>query len=311
MPVTLDENEKYRRYVNDIAIELGVFDFQGDQIVWHYTDGNGFLGIIQTGTLFATQVASLNDSKETKYATDLFKTALNEIIVERKDDVEAVAFLNPVLEAVKEEPDSPTHGTSKFFVTSFSADEDDLTQWDRYGKRNAYAIGFHARGLWREPNSQIYRVVYDRERQLKAVKKVAAATLDFFREGLTDERKLDPEKWGREFFAAWDEWIYKLAPLAKDATWKAENEFRLVHELKLSEFSKIRFSQKETMLGRFLPLDTPNWVKRRQPLLPIAKILIGHGNHPSFTSVSVRLLLEQLGYQDIPVQITKCSLVRV
>ena len=35
------------------------------------------------------------------------------------------------------------------------------------------------------------------------------------------------EKWGREFFAAWDEWVYKLAPLAKDATWQPENEFKM------------------------------------------------------------------------------------
>ena len=39
--------------------------------------------------------------------------------------------------------------------------------------------------------------------------------VDFYREGLTEERMADPELWGREFFTAWDEWVYKLAPLAK------------------------------------------------------------------------------------------------
>ena len=57
----------------------------------------------------------------------------------------------------------------------------------RYGKKNAYAIGFHARSFWEEPKSQSYSVVFDREWQLRAVKKVAAATLDSFREGLTEE----------------------------------------------------------------------------------------------------------------------------
>ena len=253
----------------------------------------------------------MNDERETKYATDLYKVAVKELIAERKDDAEAVSFLNRVLDYVKEEPDSPEHGTSKFFVCCFSADEDELTQWDRYGGDNGYAIGFLARGLFREPTSQLYRVVYDRNKQLSATKKVAEATLNFFREGINEERAKDIEKWGKEFFQAWDEWVYKLAPLAKDATWRSENEFRLVHELKSSEFPQVRFAQKKTMISRYLALGTPSWVKRKSPLLPIAKVMIGHGNHPSFTSVSVRLLLDQMGYSNVPVEVTKCSLRRL
>ena len=45
-----------------------------------------------------------------------------------------------------------------------------MTQWDRYGGDNGYAIGFYARGLWREPNSRLYRVVYDRDKQIAAAK---------------------------------------------------------------------------------------------------------------------------------------------
>jgi len=307
MHVTLQENEKYRQFVSDIATEMGVFEFKGEDVVWHYTNGDGFLGMLQSSTIYATQVSCLNDTTETKYASDIYKTAVAELIKEREGDNEAVAFLNQVLEFVKEEPDSPTHGTSKFFVTCFSGDEDELTQWDRYSKPNGYAIGFRARGLWREPTSQIYRVIYDHEKQLTAAKKIAAATLDFYREGLTGERLENPGEWGKLFFNAWDEWVYKLAPLAKDHKWHSEHEFRLVHELKGSEFPEVRFSQKPKMLTRYLALDTPGWVKRRAKLLPIAKVWIGPGNHPAFTKISVQLLLEQMGYWDIPVEVTKCT----
>ena len=309
--MTPEENEKYRQFASKIAQELGVLDVPRDQIIWHYRDGAGFLGILQSAAIYATQVAALNDSRETKYASDLFRDAIRALISERQDDPGGVQFLELLLQDIKDNPETPNHGTSKFFVASFSGDEDDLTQWDRYGRKNGYAIGFHARGFAREPTSQIFRVIYDREKQMIAVKKIAAATLDFYREGLSEERQKDPEAWGREFFAAWDEWIYKLAPLAKDQKWKAENEFRLVHELKVSEFPRVRFAQKETMLARYLPLETPNWMKSRQPLLPVAKVMIGHGNHPAFTRVSVQLLLDQMGYQNIPVEITGCSLVRV
>ena len=307
MHVTLQENEKYRQFVSDIATEMGVFDFKGDDIVWHYTNGAGFLGILQSGTIHATQVSCLNDTTETKYASDIYKKAVSELIQKRDGDAEAVAFLNQVLEFVKDEPDSPTHGTSKFFVACFSGDEDELTQWDRYSKPNGYGIGFRARGFQREPTSQIYRVIYDSEKQMTAAKKIAAATLHFYREGFTGERLENPEEWGKLFFSAWDEWVYKLAPLAKDKKWHSENEFRLVHELKASEFPDVRFNQRPKMLARYMPLDTPAWVKRRAKLLPIAKVWIGPGNHPAFTKISVKLLLEQRGYWDIPVEVTKCT----
>jgi hypothetical protein len=200
MPVTAEENEKYRLFVVDKANEIGLFDFKPDDIVWHYTDGPGFLGIIQSGSIYATQVASLNDSNETKYATDLFKVAVQRLIEEKKEDEVARAFLQKVLGYVKEDPTSPTHGTSKFFVICFSAEEDDLSQWGRYGGENGYAIGFHARGLWREPTSCLYKVAYDRARQEKMVKDIAEATLKFYLDGLHGERLKEPEKWAEEFF---------------------------------------------------------------------------------------------------------------
>ena len=165
--------------MNGVATEMGAFDFSGENIVWHYTNGQGLLGILQSSTIYATQVASLNDTTETKYATDLYKQVIGELIKENAEDSETVAFLTRVLEFVKEEPASPTHDTSKLFVACFSGDEDELTQWDRYSKPNGYAIGLTARGLFREPGSQIYHVVYDCDKQLAAAKIIAQATLDF------------------------------------------------------------------------------------------------------------------------------------
>jgi hypothetical protein len=310
MPVTLEENEKYGAFVRAKAQELGLFDYKPEDIVWHYTDGPGFLGILQSASIYATQVASLNDRNETKYATDLFKSSIEKLIEEKKEAEVARTFLHAVLGFVREDPVHPTHGTSKFFVACFSAEQDDPIQWDRYGGDNGYAIGFYARGLRREPTSMLYKVIYDRALQEKASKELAEATLTFYLEGLHGDRLQAPEKWAEEFFLAWDEWIYKLAPVAKDIRWKAESEFRLVHELKFEEFSQIRFQQKKTMLARYLPLTTPSWVKRRVPLLPIAKIMIGPTNHPAFTAVSVSLLLEQMGYFNVPVEVSQAGLQR-
>jgi hypothetical protein len=111
MSVTPQENNKYRDFVSTIASELGVFvDVKAQEVVWHYTNGDGFLGILQSSTVYATQVAALNDSKETEYATDLFKQAIKQVIIEKHDNVDAVAFLTEVLEFVKDERENPTRG---------------------------------------------------------------------------------------------------------------------------------------------------------------------------------------------------------
>ena len=97
---------------------------------------------------------------------------------------------------------------------------------------------------------------------------------------------------------------------ACERKWRAENEYRIVHELKPAEFSAIRFVQKATMLARYIALDTPAWVKRRSKLLPIAKIFVGPGNNYEPTRVSVRLLLDQMGYPEVPIVETACPLRR-
>ena len=307
MPLTLEENDTFRNFVSRIAQEAGCFDFK-DEIVWHYTNGAGFLGILQSSQLYATQVAALNDANETRHASDLFEKAVQQLIAERVNEQEVATFLKTLLEVSKENTGS--HNISKFFVTSFSGEEDDLTQWDRYGRPNGYAIGFYARGLQREPTSTLFRVVYDSAKQEKAAKELAEATVKFYFDGLNQERAKDPELWTREFLTAWDEWVYKLAPLAKASKWKAENEYRIVHELKPAEFPAVRFAQKNTMLARYIALDTPCWVKRRSALLPIAKIFIGPGSDYAPTQVSVQLLLDQMGYSDVPIEESRCTLRR-
>jgi hypothetical protein len=160
MPVTLEENDTYKAFVSRIAQEDGCFDYKPDQIVWHYTNGAGFLGILQSSELYATQVAALNDAGETQHASDLFIQAVKQLIAERAQEQDVATFLNKVLDSFKE--NARSQNVSKFFVGCFSGEEDDLAQWDRYGRPNGYAIGFYARGFWREPTSTLYRVVYDK-----------------------------------------------------------------------------------------------------------------------------------------------------
>lgn len=115
---------------------------------------------------------------------------MRELIGERATEPDFVTFLNTLIDFSEENAEA--HVRSKFFVVCFSGAEDDLTQWERYGKQNGYAIGFYARGLNREPTSTLYRVIYDEQKQKEAARELAEATIRFYLEGLTGERLENP-----------------------------------------------------------------------------------------------------------------------
>jgi hypothetical protein len=163
--------------------------------------------------------------------------------------------------------------------------------------------------LNREINSALYRVVYDKAKIETGVRKVVEATYNFFKDGLTGERAEKPEEWARVFYLAWDEWIYKLAPLLKDRQWESEVELHIVHELKFADFPAVRFVQKKSSLARYLPLDFPCWVKERVSRLPIKKVIVGPGGNQASTKISATLLLQQMGYPDVPVDVSHSTLV--
>ena len=80
-------------------------------------------------------------------------------------------------------------------------------------------------------------------------------------------------------------------------------------ELKLADIPDVRFAQKKSSLVRYLPLDFPCWVKDRVSRLPIVRIMVGPGENQTSSKVSAILLLEQMGYLNVPVEISSCTVV--
>jgi hypothetical protein len=304
MPVLPTDNEKYQAFVIDVVKRLGCVQYDPEAIVWHYTTGDGLLGIIESGSIHATQASCLNDSTEIRYASNLFHDALITLREGMAGEADAHQFLTKVVELSNENPETPIAAPSRFFVSCFSAQEDDLSQWRAYsdpGGENGYAIGFVARGLSDLPNGALLRVNYDKALHKVIARETAEATLQFFRDGMENKRADTVEQWTTEFLIAWQEQINRLAPIAKDDCFQTENEFRIVHELNVTELHQVRFKQKRTLLSRYLPLRFPLWNQVRSPMLPIAKVMVGPGRHQSITEISVNTLLTQMGYGNVPV----------
>jgi len=93
--------------------------------------------------------------------------------------------------------------------------------------------------------------------------------------------------------------------MVKDAAFRHENEYRIVHELQGHEMGQLRFKQRATLMSRHLPLIfPPQSYATQSQLLPIAEVMVGPSRHKEISRVSVETLLRQKGYQ-VPVTASK------
>ena len=308
MPCTDEELEKFRRFTRQVSTDAALTAFDPNMTLWHYTNGSGFLGMIESGSIRATQVAAVNDSTETIYATRLYRHAIVHLKDAQRGNEVAQRFLQGVLDETEELPEMPGHADSKFFVSCLSELRDDINQWLKYGGEhgeNGYAIGFRAIGLKIDGNTAVVRVNYDAALHERIAEDAARLTLEYYLEGLVGDRAENPAQWGKEFFQAWDQAIYRLSPIAKNEAFSAEREYRMIHELQSYDMPFVRYQQKSSLLGRYIDLKPNGWEGLRVPRLPIQKVMIGPGRHKGITKRSVESLLQQMGYTGIEVLLSE------
>jgi hypothetical protein len=303
MPVTKEEIEEYKAFAKKVATDFGCLEPPPD-LIWHYTDGDGLLAILKSGCLHATQIAALNDKNETRFGSMLYRKAIENLLEERGSEPEEQPFLAYVLEQLVEESDTATHGASNAYVSCFSGHRDELTQWERYGRKHqqlnwGYALGFdrHLTGA----AAILFKVIYSHEKQEQAAAILAKATLDFYLKGLSEERRSDCGEWRSAFFYTFDGFIYPFASTVKEACWSREDEYRIYSDGRLSTLEDLGFKQRHSMLSRYLKLKPPVGQDGKAQPLPIREIMIGPGNHPEFTKLNLTFLLQQLGYGPVEI----------
>lgn len=312
MKVTPEQYDQYAGFVQQQAEKLNCVErkYAEDKILWHYTSGEALMNILQTGSIYATQVSCLNDTTEFQYSSHLYRDALLEVQKKGSHGAREDKLIEEILRDLIDSPEFPRTASGRWFVACFSEEEDDLSQWRAYTTAgNAYAIGFHANSLLGFGDI-LGRVNYDEAAHKKAAAETADQTIRFFREGLAAHQGIadeDPEEWTQDFLNKWDFWISKLAPLIKNNAFKHEREFRIIHELDTAEMGEIKFIQKKTLMSRHLPLVFPRIKATRahSKFLPIQRLMVGPGPHKQITRVSVNTLLMNSGLSHVQADLSK------
>lgn len=261
--------------------------------LWHYTDGNGLIGILKSGQIWSTQVSCLNDTLEQKYFGDLVHQAIKERRAKNADPL-----LDPLFRIADFALDARDFTATGQFVACLSEAEDDLGQWRGYGGgESGYAIGFRTQGiidaLAQRPSAMLLPMGYTDSVHSFIVEEVMKWAEVYYRNGLS--RAL-PEPWAREFVDAFADELSIIAALVKHPKFSGEQERRIATLLQEGEHKNLVFKQKKTLMARHLPIDLTAQTEGNH-LLPITRIYVGPGPAQKVSKISIGDLLLQCGYQ--------------
>ncbi len=113
--------------------------------LYHYTDGRGLKGIIESQKIWFTDYRHFNDPSELIHGIDMARDVAR--IIATGADGRVRLFLETLVELLETLVDMFSHrnfpATLEFFIASFSRERDDLGQWRAYADNGrGFAIGF-------------------------------------------------------------------------------------------------------------------------------------------------------------------------
>jgi hypothetical protein len=219
------------------ALDKLVSGFLQDQeadrpdILWHYTNAIGFLGIFRSGKLWATNTDYLNDASEIRHARRLVLKAVFDCRSSAQNREEN-EMLNLLCDCMGSDATRPV------FVTSLSAAKNELSQWRAYGGgTGSFALGFNVASLLAaigkntETRFNLYKCIYDETRSQSLCQQFVDHLLEAFR------AQRAASKPGANNYQEMMNLVHEavrlfdtLAPLIKHSDFVAEAEWRLVSD---------------------------------------------------------------------------------
>jgi hypothetical protein len=260
-------------------------------ILYHYTDQFGLLGIIKDREIWASHHQCLNDTQEFLHA----KSLIGKVIDERKSgaDRETINLLDEMKTTLEV---SRGYEEVNLFVASFSADGDSLSQWRAYGGQTAgFALGFKGPEIKRilPPKFNIVRCIYKPSEQQKVAEAIVAEVLGKLHSielvGAAN-LKMEIEVFSRTV-------LHAFALIFKDHKFKDEKEWRIVSRHPLMEGLP---SDSDTDILRFdcrtgKSMLIPYWKIRlheKHKMLPLQIVFVGPNPNMEQSVRSLRSFLK-------------------
>jgi hypothetical protein len=299
--------------------------------LWHYTSVQGFQGIVTSKTIFATDTRFLNDRKEFIHAREI----ASEVVADTPDFGPNLFPARDYLEmAIGAAFDTglPHPNRLQVFVASFSAAEDQLSQWRGYSQGSSgVSLAFQLGTLRPSTGSGtlacfapcVYRLADKKEllsRALSHFMKEAQAHWDAAFEGLdryirTSSHPSGPDEKSEiiakvtnvpgfrdRLTAAMVKTktdLLRVAALLKDESFHEEEEWRLVLPMLVGKEelqNPPRFRTGNTTLVPYIAFPLAS---DPSTVLPLVDVILGPGSHPSAVQAATAFL-ESEGISIVP-----------
>ncbi len=231
--------------------------------LYHYTSQAGFVGIVQTKTIWATKLQYLSDAAEFAYAIDLFRSELLALREETRSE-NAKRILDMISERLK------GIASINIFVSSFSENGNLLSQWRAYcPSGSGFSLGFDPQDLQvpaREQPFFLAACTYDPLQQRAFLKQLLSDTLGAIeKQGGKEEQRVEDLIWS----------FYGLGPLLKNPAFREESEWRIVSNPMPSTHPQIK---SRIGLSMLVPYFEFHLTRNGEPL-KLADVYVGPTPH--------------------------------
>lgn len=283
--------------------------FEQNDIIYHYTSLNGFLSIIETQSLFFSNVNFLNDSKEIKHGVDIVLKAIEQCENEKNADILLQMKTNIDLLYISEK-----------YVSCFSKNGDLLSQWRAYGNYGkGISIGFEFSQLEESFDKDLNgtHIEYDEQIQIESIKEYIKLIIEYYK-NIEDDYDWGPYDFNnlvaKLIITFFNDVLYSF----KHPSFIDEREYRLILEIDNKMYNSgdidLKFRANDNFIIPYIVIKNSytSYLETKEPgenepifpikKLPIRKIIIG----PSLDFETVKMAIEQFlinkGYNEIVIE---------
>lgn len=195
--------------------------------LYHYTTFTGLLGIVESGTLWASDIRYMNDSAELKHTADLIRKEITHRITAGHDKPN---LLNQFLDWV-------THRITNghmLFASSFRANGNLLSQWRGYSRLGkGVSLGFAPESISRCARQQSFQVgkcIYSSKRQERLISRIIDAVEALAEKHVPDcdEQEENGDQSYHSIFQLIESDLLRIAAILKHPSFREEEEWRVV-----------------------------------------------------------------------------------
>lgn len=266
------------------------------EILYHYTDLNGLLGIIQHRKLWLTSAFNLNDHQEVIWAIRRIKSKILDLQPQLDGDLFDI-FKDLMLGGKVTDP----------YVCSLTSEVDLLSQWRAYGKDGTgVSIGIKLSALpniekpfltQQERDDYLYlaEVVYSQKEQDSMIDKMFAP---FIKVGLNIEERF-------ELLTQFAQRLIQITPTFKNPAFREEAEWRIIYMPMLGRGGNKISEPNFRISGSKLIPYFEYVLSGRAPNDIFAEIMLGPKCETSPNDLSI--FLAQHGLRDLPILRSKAS----